>query len=243
MIKTVGRTDIGRVRENNEDRFIIVENKLGHKLLAVADGMGGHNAGEVASKIVCVLLENSFRQIDKKIDYRKYIKDVIAMANEKIYTNSLFREEYQNMGTTISLIIIAEAKAYTGHVGDSRIYYKSANEIVQITKDHTLTQMLIDNGTLKAENKDQSNYSNILIQALGTTRNLTIEIKELKLPKGYCFLICSDGLTEVSSDQAIKQYLDLDADIIEKADQLLDYSLKQEGKDNITFIIVEQGDE
>ncbi|MGL5020824.1 MAG: protein phosphatase 2C domain-containing protein, partial [Mycoplasmatales bacterium] len=137
-------TDVGLVREQNEDSYVIEENQLGHRLLLVADGMGGHNAGEIASHMVCQIISEEFNKITEKIDYKKFIEEVIVLANQKVYKESLLNTMYSKMGTTATLVIYDNEKIYTGHVGDSRVYFIDNSQIRQLTKDHTLVQAMVD---------------------------------------------------------------------------------------------------
>lgn len=240
MLNYAVDTNHGLVREKNEDSYCIIKNSLGHYAFVVADGMGGHKAGEVASKIASNLVEKSFKKIDKAIDYNVYVKNVIVKANEQIYSKSLFKEEYQNMGTTISLMIIAENRLYIGHVGDSRIYFVNSKKIQQITSDHTLVELMIKNGNLTREEAEHSTYKNVLVQALGTNRQLTIEMKEMILPTHYTFFLCSDGISDKFKTEKLHEFLKSGLSLKKRAEQIMEYGLLVDGRDNITFIIVEQ---
>jgi protein phosphatase len=144
------------------------------------------------------------------------------------------------MGTTVSVIIYDSKLAYTGHVGDSRIYYMSNTSIKQITKDHTLVQAMVDSGTLKEENAKTVKYKNVLLQALGTSQTLTIEIKELKLPNDFRFMMCTDGLTGVMLDKEIKKVMDNSIELEDGVNRLIDYANEIDGSDNVTVIGVER---
>lgn len=242
MVKTNIKhiTDVG-LRSQNEDSYRIIENRYGVKLLVVADGMGGHNAGEVASKMACDIIGNAFKEIDRAIDYKSFIRDVIVTANQEIYQKSLLEREYSKMGTTVSLAIIDENMMYTGHVGDSRIYYSSESTFIQITKDHTLVQALMDGGNLSYQEAEKSKYKNVLLQALGTSKKITIEIKEVRLPNECLILLCSDGLTGPIKDEVLSEIL-LNGDTLEhRLESLVTLANNLDGGDNITIVALERG--
>lgn len=234
-------TDVGLVRTQNEDSYRVVLNTQGAQLLLVADGMGGHNAGEVASALTCVIIETAFKNLAASADYKDFIKNVIISANQEIYKQSLLNPEYSKMGTTVSLAIIVGNKMYTGHVGDSRIYYLDNERIIQITKDHTLVQSMVDTGSLSLDQARVSKYKNVILQALGTSKKLMIEIKEVKLPKEYKILLCSDGLTGPVDDANIKNVLDSNDGLLNKLKTLVNMANELDGSDNVTIITFERG--
>lgn len=239
MINIKVLSDIGIIREQNEDSYVIEQNELGHHLLLVADGMGGHNAGEVASDLVCQIIAKEFNKITEKIDYKKFIEDVIVRANQKVYKESLLNQFYSKMGTTASLVIYDDEKIYTGHVGDSRIYFIDEKQILQITKDHTLVQAMVEAGSLKEEEVEFSKLKNVLIQALGTSKNITIEIKEIKLPKFFSILICSDGLTGPLKNDMIMKIMNLKIPLEERLVKLVNTANDIDGSDNVTVMVME----
>lgn len=244
MIRTSVTTHVGNVRKNNEDNYFSTENSYGHQIVCVADGMGGHNAGEVASKITCDTIKDDFLNISSPdISYTDFLQASIQKANALIYQKSLMNSEYANMGTTASILIIAKGVAYIGHVGDSRIYNINSKGIVQLTKDHTLVQMMLDAGNITAEQASSSKVRNVVTQAIGTSAKLTIDLMEVKLPKRYCFILCSDGLTESLTDdqifEIVSKYEDQEAEEI--TTQLVNYALDLGGSDNVTVGLVQKG--
>lgn len=239
MFKIGQITDIGLVRNQNEDSILVTENKFGHKLLLVADGMGGHNAGDVASAMAVKIIGDQFESLDVKVDYKQFIKNVILLANQKIYKQSLLDIELSKMGTTVSLLILTSDKIYTGHIGDSRIYFDNANSIKQISKDHTLVQAMMDSGSLTKDEAAVSKYRNVLLQALGTSKRLTVEIKMMSKPSNCRFLLCSDGLTGPLSDEHIHQILNMNISLEEKLKILVDDANEFDGSDNVSVIIME----
>lgn len=243
MLKHKGITDVGTVRGNNEDTYLICENRLKDNLFLIADGMGGHNAGEVASAMAARTVRELFLDIKAEVDYNEFLRDAIQLANDKVYKASLIDSQYNNMGTTLSVLIISRDRIYIGHVGDSRIYYMTKNTIQQLTTDHTLVQAMIDSGSITKEEAKTNNYRNVLTQAIGTSRKVTISLIESKIPmrKEIKFLLCSDGLTEGVEDDIIHETMTSSNPLEEKLDKLMDIALKSGSKDNITFIGVEKG--
>ncbi len=243
MLKHKGITDVGTVRSNNEDSYLICENRLKDNLFLIADGMGGHNAGEVASAMATRTIREAFSEINSEVDYNSFLRDAIQMANEKVYKSSLIDSQYNNMGTTLSVLILSKDRIYIGHVGDSRIYYMTENTIQQLTTDHTLVQAMIDSGSITKEEAKTNNYRNVLTQAIGTSRKVTISLIESKIPmrKEIKFLLCSDGLTEGVSDDVIHSVMNESGELDDRLKKLMKLALNSGSKDNITFIGVEKG--
>ncbi len=239
MINIIAKSDVGRTRKQNEDNVLVLKNKLNHTIIVVADGMGGHNAGEIASEISCQVISEEFQKIDKPVDYKKFIEETLLKANKDIYRKSILYTEYAKMGTTTSLLIYDGKRAYIGHIGDSRIYYINSQKIMQITKDHTLVEAMIDSGSLSREAASSSRYKNVLLQALGTSKKLTIDIKELKVPKEFKFLICSDGLTGEVTDEEIWKIMNEENDLESKVEKLIDLASEKDGSDNISVVTME----
>lgn len=243
MLKHKGITHVGTVRGNNEDTYLICENKLKDNLFLIADGMGGHNAGEVASALAAKTVRELFLDLTTEVDYNEFLRDAIQLTNDKVYKSSLMYSQYHNMGTTLSVLIISKDRIYIGHVGDSRIYYMTNNTIQQLTTDHTLVQTMIDSGQITKEEAKTNNYRNVLTQAIGTSRKVTISLIESKIPmrKEIKFLLCSDGLTEGVSDQVIHEVMCESGDLSDRLERLMQLALDSESKDNITFIGIEKG--
>ncbi len=243
MLKYIGMTNVGRVRENNEDTYCVCENKLKDNLFLIADGMGGHNAGEIASALASKTIEDLFLKLEHEVDYNDFLRDAIQLTNEKVYKTSLMYSEYHNMGTTLSVLIISKDKIYIGHVGDSRIYYMTEKTIQQLTTDHTLVQTMLDNGTITEREAKTNNFRNVLTQAIGTSKKVTISLIESKIPlrKNIKFLLCSDGLTEGLTDEEIHNTFYKTKNLEENLNRLMEKALKSESKDNISFIGVEKG--
>ncbi len=239
MINVIAKSDVGKTRKQNEDNVLVLKNKLNHTIIVVADGMGGHNAGEIASEISCEVIKNEFMKLTEPVDYKNFIRQTLLKANKEIYRKSILYTEYAKMGTTTSLLIYDGKRAYIGHIGDSRIYYTNSQNITQITKDHTLVEAMIEAGSLTREQASESRYKNVLLQALGTSKKLTIDIKELKIPKQFKFLICSDGLTGEVTDQEIFEIMNEENDLESRVENLIKLANEKDGSDNVSAIIME----
>ena len=236
-IKTI--TDVGRVRDQNEDTIRVAENKFGHRILILADGMGGHNAGDVASQMACELIGDDFENLVVPTSYTVFLKESMLKANKEIYKNSIMNPAFNKMGTTTTILILADKEVITGHIGDSRLYFINNSKIEQITKDHTLVRAMVEHGTMVEGEEKYSKYKNVLLQALGTSRKITVEIKQLKLPKNYCFLLCSDGLTGEVTDKLIYDVMRTSTTLESRLEQLVAYANELDGTDNVSVMVLE----
>jgi serine/threonine protein phosphatase PrpC len=225
------RSDLGLVRNNNEDSVY-----AGPRLLAIADGMGGHAAGEVASKIVIGTLEplDEERRID---DLMRSLRDAVVEANHRIADAVEQRKELEGMGTTLTALRFVGSQVGLVHVGDSRAYLLRANVLSQITHDDTYVQYLVDSGKLTPdEAKDHPRKSVILRALLGTDVEPDVSIREARA--GDRYLLCSDGLSDVVSAETIADTL-LIEDPQECADRLVELALRGGGPDNVTVIVAD----
>jgi protein phosphatase len=225
------RSDLGLVRTNNEDSVY-----AGPRLLAIADGMGGHAAGEVASKIVIGTLEplDEDRRVD---DLMHTLRDAVAEANRRIAEAVQQRRELEGMGTTLTALRFVGSQVGLVHVGDSRAYLMRHNQLAQITHDDTYVQYLVDSGKLTLdEAKDHPRKSVILRALLGTDVEPDIAIREARA--GDRYLLCSDGLSDVVSTETILDTMRID-DPQDCADRLVELALRGGGPDNVTVIVAD----
>ncbi|MEO9140056.1 MAG: PP2C family serine/threonine-protein phosphatase [Jatrophihabitans sp.] len=225
------RSDLGLVRNNNEDSVY-----AGPRLLAIADGMGGHAAGEVASKIVIATMEHldEDRRID---DLMGALRDTVARANQGIADATARQSELEGMGTTLTALRFVGGQIGLVHVGDSRAYMLRNEVLTQITHDDTYVQYLVDNGKLTPEEaKDHPRKSVILKALLGTEVEPDVSIREAK--HGDRYMLCSDGLSDVVSTETIFDTLRI-ADVQESADRLVELALRGGGPDNVTVIVAD----
>ncbi len=221
----------GKVREKNEDDYLI-KNKNEFKIFVVADGMGGHEAGDVASALAIETI-NNYEFKAECLD--RDIKKAIRLANKKIYKQS--KADNKKMGTTITLAIIKDNLVKIGHIGDSRAYIYNGKQLEQITKDHSYVRELVKKDLIsEAEAKDHP-QKNVLLKALGTESEPEIDLIETKFKQGDLILLCSDGLTNMVAEKEIQNVLASNLDVEEKAKKLVETANENGGHDNITVLI------
>lgn len=229
-MKAAGRTDRGKVRELNEDAF-----GYNDCVFVVADGMGGHKAGEVASAIAV----ETILKANLTGDIKAALKKALSLANQNILTQAEKNTELTGMGTTVAVLYLENDLAYVTNIGDSRVYYFSNNKLNQLTSDHSLVNELIKNGEITVEEAKSHPQRNILTQALGSNETLEPEIIKLKINKGDKFLLCSDGLTGSVSETLIEELMSQKVDLEIIVDQLINTANELGGTDNITVVLVE----
>lgn len=229
-MKAAGRTDRGRVRELNEDTFGYHDN-----LFVVADGMGGHQAGEVASAIAV----ETILKADLTGDLKTAMQKTMAAANQAILKEAGQDKDLSGMGTTVAVLYVDGERAYVTNVGDSRVYYLSGSNLKQITHDHSLVYELVKSGEITIEEAKTHPQRNILTRALGSNEMLETEISEIEVAIGDKFLLCSDGLTNSIPEDLIKELMSKEEDPETIVDQLIDSANELGGADNITVILVE----
>ena len=234
----VNESRIGLKRSNNEDAIGIYEVD-GGLLAIVCDGLGGNNAGEIASGLCVEVIYNSFRDSGEQ-DYLKRIKDSIEAANKRIKEESSKQDMYDGMATTAEILFIKEKTAYWGHVGDSRIYNLKNGKLKQLTKDHSLIQKLIDDGYLTLNQAETHPNKNIIMRALGDSDSVEIDLSKLKLvpSDSYKFLVCTDGVTNVINNDELEKLLG-NKDSGNIAENLTSLIEKRGAPDNFSFIILE----
>lgn len=235
------KTDIGRVRKINEDYMYAssAEDKL--KLFIIADGMGGYNAGEVASKLAT---ETAKEYIQKNFEKRKsskeeienLIKDAIIHANNEVYNKSEKNKEFSGMGTTIDICLIYNSKLYIGHVGDSRVYRIRKDFIRKITRDDSYVQTLIEDGTITKEQAFNHPRKNMITKAIGCDKNIEPTVYTKTFIKNDIIILTSDGLTNMLKDKEILELVKTNNDNI--AEELVKKANENGGNDNITVIVV-----
>lgn len=229
-MKAAGRTDRGKVREINEDTFGYHDN-----LFVVADGMGGHQAGEVASAIAV----ETILKADLTGDPKSVLQKTMAAANQAILKEAGHDKELSGMGTTVAVLYVNKERAYVTNIGDSRVYYLSGNNLKQLTHDHSLVYELVKSGEITVEEAKTHPQRNILTRALGSNEMLETEIIEIEVAQGDKFLLCSDGLTNSIPEALIKELMSSGEEPETIVDQMINSANKLGGSDNITVILVE----
>lgn len=227
----------GKLRENNEDSYLIKSESF--LLFAVADGMGGHQAGEVASKLAVDYLGDY--QFDLKGDLFAQIEEVIKEINQEIIRTGLKDPECTGMGTTLSLGFIYEQDLYIGHVGDSRIYLFRDDKLKQLTRDHSLVNQLIEQNRITSEEAFYHPQRHIITQALGIETDLKVDLKKMALKKGDLLLFCTDGLSDMIKFKDIETLFLQQSDINKLSNLLGEKAMENGGNDNITLIICKMG--
>ena len=230
------RTDVGKVRANNQDAPIVSE-KL--RLYGVADGMGGHKGGEVASTSA---RDDLLRELEGKTPSVAALSGAIEEVNRQIYHPQEHDDALTGMGTTLSVLWMSDNFVYIGHVGDSRVYLLRDGEFKQMTLDHSLVEQLVREGVLTEEEAQNHPMRNIITRAIGTDESVEVDVVVEERRKGDLWLACSDGLHGLVDDRqmrdALRQYAPEKA-----ADVLLKAALDAGGRDNVTLVIVHDGEE
>lgn len=229
-------TDPGKVREHNEDSVIIVNNDNKEILMAVADGMGGHKAGEVASDIAITHLGKKFKELSSigtKEEAIEWIKNVVSEVNLLIYEYTEENKESAGMGTTLVLSILTKDFLLFGNIGDSSGYVIKKQKLHKITTDHTLVNLLIASGELTEEEAREHPRKNVLMKALGASTVVEMDIFDVELDIESVFL-CSDGLTNMLDNDQINKVLNEDKTAENKLIKLINKSNNRGGTDNIS---------
>lgn len=239
MLKTFSITDVGKKRKLNQDYVFTSEIPVGRlaNLFIVADGMGGHNAGDYASKYTIRTIVEEIEK-SKEESTISVLEKAIKRANRHIRLKSQESEGLSGMGTTVVAATIRDGVMCVANVGDSRLYVIN-KEIKQITVDHSLVEEMIRMGGIKREQARSHPDKNIITRAIGAEDDLEIDFFQVKLEKGDFVLLCSDGLTNMIEDEEIRMILQGQRDIVEKAEALVATANNNGGKDNIAVILIE----
>lgn len=237
----IGRTEIGLVRSNNEDSILVCNEQIGllPNVFVVADGMGGHNAGEVASAnaiaFFCDYLKNNTSQYRLNQDL---LFEAVSFANNRVFELSLEMDSTSGMGTTFSACSWDNENLYYAHIGDSRIYRITPDEISVITEDHSYVNELIKSGELTPEEAREHPKRNVLTRVLGTESNTAVDFSFLPLKDSERIIICSDGLTNMMTDEEMFQIVNSDDDDKMKVDKLINLAIANGGIDNVSVILI-----
>lgn len=237
-------TDPGKVRDHNEDSVTVIKNSSGEVLLAVADGMGGHRGGEIASSIAISHIGKRFMEISSlgnKEDAINWIKDVVSEANVQIYKYTNENPESAGMGTTLVLAVLTNQFLLFGNIGDSSGYVFKNERIHKITTDHTLVNLLVKSGELTEEEAKDHPRKNVLMRALGATTKVEMDIFDVERDVDGVML-CSDGLTNMLDDEQISKVLCEKTSVEEKLTKLIIKSNNRGGTDNISVAYISMKD-
>ena len=237
------RTDPGLARENNEDSVTFDEPT---RLAILADGMGGYNAGEIASGMATTFIKSELgrwlaqagRSANSR-EVRRAMEICVDNANRSIFNAANSNPQYSGMGTTLVLAVFQDSRVLLGHIGDSRCYRLRGAEFQQITKDHSLLQEQMDAGLITPEQAATSTNKNLVTRALGVEDAVLLEVNEHKVEPGDTYLMCSDGLSDMLDDAAIAKILMGEAGLEQKVAQLVDAANANGGRDNISVLLAQ----
>jgi protein phosphatase len=246
-LRVVGLTDVGKVRDHNEDT-IAVDADIG--LLVLADGMGGYNAGEVASGMAVETIVRHVKEEIENLDMAAQegesglsrpsiiLRDAIRSANQGIYQRAHTEANCHGMGTTVVAALFFDNRVTIAHVGDSRMYRQRGDKLEQVTSDHSLLQELVVRGFYSAEEAQRAANKNYVTRALGVEPSVDVEIQEVPVAKGEVYILCSDGLSDMVEDDDIHLTLTtFSANLDTVAKQLVQLANDNGGRDNVSVVM------
>ncbi len=237
-MQAYARTDIGCVRKMNQDVFFYTTQPIGPlpNLFIVADGMGGHRAGDFAARYAIDVCVDSIKNSSHASPI-KALDEAVKLANSKVYEKSETNAEYQGMGTTMVLCFIESGQLYVANVGDSRLYLLG-DGLSQVTEDHSYVAAMVRAGEITEEEARIHPDKNMITRAIGVSETVRIDYFEVDLKNGDRILLCSDGLTNMVTDQEIGEILEQESPH-QAVDDLIERAIDYGGADNITAIVVE----
>src|SRR5450432_1982089 len=255
-IEIFGKTDVGLIREHNEDNFLVADVtasvrtndgkeplrvKLGDKgaLLLVCDGMGGAAAGEVASQMAVDSIYEALEASEPQTRdaFARLVRRAVEHANERIFIQSRDNQSERGMGTTCTVAALVDTTLVVGQIGDSRCYVLRDGKLAQVTKDQSLAWQLIEAGAMTPEEAKAFEHANIILQALGVQERVEVVLSQVDLRRGDVALLCSDGLHGPVSDEELLAVLVMEPDLEKAADMLIQKALDRDGPDNITVVL------
>ncbi len=240
-MRAFAKTDIGKARDMNQDYYYISGPEDPLKIYILADGMGGYNGGEIASKLATTTalsyIQSNFENTPKeREDILKLVKSAMEYANMVVYEKSKEQKNLDGMGTTLEVCLIYNNKLYLGHIGDSRIYRLRGEFFRKLTHDHSYVQKLVKDGTITQEEADHHPKKNMLMKALGCTAFVEPDVTVKGFIKDDIILICSDGLTNMVEEQEIYNILKKEGTLA--AEKLVEKANENGGYDNVTAIVI-----
>lgn len=243
MIKTFSVTNIGKKRKLNQDFVYTSEEPVGHlpNLFIVADGMGGHNAGDYASKLAVETMVEEITASAER-DPEAVLRMAVEKANAMVNGSAKKAPELEGMGTTVVAASCDGRTLSVANVGDSRLYVVGGHEIRQITRDHSWVEDMVRSGGMGREEARNHPDKNIITRAIGAEDSVKTDFFSVALKEGEMVLMCTDGLTNMLNDEEIRMVLDGARDIVEKAEELVRRANENGGRDNISVILIEPGE-
>jgi len=237
-------TDTGRLRSNNEDAVAV---DPAHQVVVLADGMGGYNAGEVASDMatrwICSELARWLKEVGQaasRRDVQRAMEICVDQASQAVHSAARAHPPYAGMGTTLVMGVFQASRCFIGHVGDSRCYRLRGHQLQTLTRDHTLLQEQIDAGLISPAQAAQAEHRHLLTRALGVADTVLLEVNEFPVEANDLFLFCSDGLNDMLADSEIAAILSGMGSLGEKAQALVAAANAKGGRDNISVILVQR---
>jgi protein phosphatase len=241
--KFCAKTDTGRTRDNNEDSIAVDEET---QLAVLADGMGGYNAGEVASGMATSFIKTELGRwltevgtLARSREVRRAMEICVDSANLAIFNSAHSNPHYSGMGTTLVVAVFRDDGLVLGHIGDSRCYRMRAGKLEQITRDHSLLQEQLDAGLITPEQAQHSTIKNLVTRALGVESGVLMEVNEHAVELGDVYLLCSDGLSDMVNDSTIARIIQGEPTLERQAQALVDAANEHGGRDNISVLMAE----
>lgn len=236
------RTDIGKKRTVNEDGAAVYATDDGIVLAVIADGMGGHRGGDFASSTAIQLIGEQFLQREiledaSNDDWMEWLHEAILHINQHLFTVAEGNEDYHGMGTTLDAVLLIHNECLIAHVGDSRVYLVSNQQITQITKDHSYVNVLLDSGEITEEEAAVHPQKNWIMKALGSEKTIEPDFQTLQLENDTYLLLCTDGLSNKVDNETIQQIVVNDQALDEKVEALVNLANNRGGEDNISVIL------
>ena len=251
-IEIEGLTDVGRKRDHNED-YLLINSEL--SIAIVCDGVGGHAAGEVASRLTTEVINNhlishqilirEFEQNPDKKNGKKIkslIQEAVVKACGEVWYEATQDKNKKGMGTTLVMMMTAGAHAFIAHVGDSRNYLYRQGEVHQLTEDHSYVNEMVKQGVLTKEQAAKSPHANVITRCIGQSEFVQVDILQMELLDGDRFLLCSDGLCEYMPDKEFARIIESEREINKLPKTFIDFANKRGGKDNITAVVLQVGE-
>lgn len=235
------KSHVGRVRQVNEDYYACVADLNGRVLAVVADGMGGHQAGDIASRLAVERIVKELRHLDKDIDgddAREQLMNAVLLANKEVFEYAVEHPECNGMGTTVVAALLGPTSVITAHIGDSRLYHFNQDGLVMKTEDHSLVNELVKSGQITPEEASVHPHRNVIMRSLGTEPDVLIDLGQFAWSEGDVVLICSDGLSNKVNSTTLEEWLNKMVSLQAKVDGLLEEALTAGGEDNITVVAV-----
>ncbi|NBD09059.1 MULTISPECIES: Stp1/IreP family PP2C-type Ser/Thr phosphatase [Corallococcus] len=246
-IEVAGSTHVGMKRNHNEDNYLVLTEE---NLVCVADGMGGHSSGEIASRIAVDELGEFFRltskdqeatwpfKMDKQRNYdENRLATGIKLANARIFERATADSKYKGMGTTIVSAHFADSAVYVGHVGDSRVYFFRGGLLQQVTEDHSLLNDYLKAKKLSPEEIENFPHKNVIVRALGMKEQVQVDVTRVDPLENDVFLLCSDGLSGMVTDAQMQDILSRTPELEKACGQLIDLANAAGGNDNVTCVL------